>query len=129
MKTVMLFVFLLLVAACTRVAEKPVPVAVKVPVMLPCLDQIPSEPVYEIAYITREDSLCAMTDALLIERRQRMIYIEQLTALLKGCVLPEKGAQDRAPGQVNQSVLDSHGKAYPRAPPGRAQTVPADRLR
>ena len=81
---------LLCLVACGHVQERVIPVEVKTPVMVACVDQVPTEPMYETAYVTADDDLCQLTDALLIERRQRMIYIDTLRAALAGCVLPDR---------------------------------------
>ena len=80
---------LLCLVACGHVQERVIPVEVKTPVMVACVDQVPAEPMYETAYVTADDDLCQLTDALLIERRQRMIYIDTLRATLAGCVVPD----------------------------------------
>ena len=58
--------------------------------LVACVDEVPAEPMYETAFVTADDDLCQLTDALLIERRQRMIYIDTLRAALAGCVLPDR---------------------------------------
>lgn len=81
-----------LLAACSPVKVVEVPVEVKVPVMRPCVMGMPTEPVYETTHLQANDSVCAMVDALLIERHQRMAYIKLLQARLTGCMKPDNAA-------------------------------------
>lgn len=87
MRNAWLMLVVALTAGCAGTV-KTVPAIVEVPVHQACVTALPPAPDYETQYLPADADLCAIADALLIERRQRMIYTEQLTAALAGC-MPE----------------------------------------
>lgn len=84
MRVWMLLCCALLLTACATEPRLP-PVLVEVPVSVPCIHQVPRAPAYETDHLQADASLCEITDALMIERQQRMIYIKQLKASIAGC--------------------------------------------
>lgn len=90
MRYLLLLICIALVAACAGTPEAPPPVVVKVAVREACIDSLPPEPNYETNHLERDDSLCVIADALLVERVQRMIYIKQLQAAIAGCMSEAK---------------------------------------
>lgn len=84
MRPLMVLIIGSALSACVSQTEKPV--IVEVPVREACIDEMPSVPDWETKHLRADDSLCAITDALLIERQQHMIYIKQLKAAMAGCM-------------------------------------------
>lgn len=72
--------------ACTTCPAVPEPTIVKVPVTVPCIKQIPSKPVFAVSLIKPMDDLATITDAYMVDRHQRIIYITQLEAATAGCL-------------------------------------------
>lgn len=88
-------VFALLITACTHVEKIPVqvPVEVKVPVMVACIDanELPALPHFVTRDIKGTEPDCELVDALLIERLQHQQYLKELQAVLAGCIAPADG--------------------------------------
>lgn len=59
---------------------------VKVPVPVKCIREVPKAPVFEVDKLKATDSLEQITDAYMVDRHQRRIYIGQLEAAMVGCV-------------------------------------------
>lgn len=80
----MLAVFTL--CACSSFPAVPEPVIVRVPVSVPCVKALPSKPAYAVSLIKPTDDLATITDAYMVDRHQRIIYITQLEAATAGCL-------------------------------------------
>lgn len=65
---------------------KPDTQIVRVPVVVPCVESMPIKPVFEVSLLKKTDELPRVTDAYMIERRQRIAYEAGLEALVGGCV-------------------------------------------
>lgn len=78
-----LLLLLLAVTGCSKVIYKPVEVEVIVPV--PCVDTVPTKPVWETSRLNKNSSLNDAANAYMIERRQRIGYEAELEALVNSC--------------------------------------------
>ncbi len=91
MKFLMLLCVLFLVA-CTSVEKVPVsvPVETKVPVIIPCIEhsEIPVPPNFATNLVQGHETDCELVNIVLTERAQQKKYIEELKAVLAGCVKP-----------------------------------------
>jgi ABC-type uncharacterized transport system auxiliary subunit len=72
--------------ACSSLPPKIETVYLKVPVPVKCIKEIPKAPVFEVDKLKPADSLELITDAYMVDRHQRIIYIGQLQAVMAGCV-------------------------------------------
>lgn len=72
--------------ACSSVPPRTETVHVNVPVPVKCVKEIPKAPVFEVDKLKTTDSLEQITDAYMVDRHQRRIYIGQLQAVMVGCV-------------------------------------------
>jgi ABC-type uncharacterized transport system auxiliary subunit len=72
--------------ACTSAPPRVEIVRVKVPVPVKCVKEMPKAPVFEVDKLKPSDSLEVITDAYMVDRHQRRIYIGQLQAAMVGCV-------------------------------------------
>ncbi|HWV16503.1 MAG TPA: hypothetical protein VN030_13805 [Cellvibrio sp.] len=72
--------------ACAALPKVQEPVIVKVPVYVPCINQLPNKPVFAVSLIKQTDDLATITDAYMVERHQRIIYEAQLEAATAGCL-------------------------------------------
>lgn len=59
---------------------------VRVPVVEPCIEQIPDQPEYATESVSEGDDIDAVVDAYLIERQQMRQYNDELRAEMAGCV-------------------------------------------
>lgn len=75
---------LLLLAGCAAQPLQP-PLEVQVPVIVPCLGEIPKRPAWEFDRTPKAADLYQKVDALLIEREQRKGYEAGLEAAMAGC--------------------------------------------
>lgn len=72
--------------ACTTRPSKPEIDIVRVPVVVPCIETMPVKPVFEVSLLKPTDPLPVVTDAYMIDRRQRIGYEAELEGLLIGCL-------------------------------------------
>lgn len=72
--------------ACSSLPPKVETVYVNVPVPVKCVKEIPKAPVFEVDKLKPSDSAEVITDAYMVNRHQRRIYIGQLQAVMAGCV-------------------------------------------
>lgn len=72
--------------ACSSVPPRIETVYVKVPVPVKCVKEIPKGPVFEVDKLKPTDTLEQITDAYMVDRHQRIIFIGQLQAAMAGCV-------------------------------------------
>lgn len=72
--------------ACSSVPPRIETKIVKVPVPVKCVREIPKAPVFEVDKLKPADTLEQITDAYMVDRHQRRIYIGQLQAVMSGCV-------------------------------------------
>lgn len=75
---------LILLAGCASEPMRQV-IEVKVPVTIPCLGEVPTEPLWYFDTVKLEADLFAKVDGLLIEREQRIKFEAELTAAIAGC--------------------------------------------
>ena len=80
-----LLAFCLLQAGCSLLPAKPEPIAVNIPVPVPCVTELPAAPT-----LPSDDEYRAMDEyrfvtSLWLERRLRQNYQGELEAILKGC--------------------------------------------
>lgn len=73
-------------SACSSVPSRIETVYVKVPVPVKCVKEIPKAPVFEVDKTKSTDTLEQITDAYMVDRHQRKIYIGQLQAAMAGCI-------------------------------------------
>lgn len=85
---VSMLVLFTLCACSSRPTQPYVPVTqiVRVPVVVPCISELPVKPKFAVSEITEAYDLAAITDAYMVERHQRIIYEAQLLAASAGCV-------------------------------------------
>jgi len=72
--------------ACSSVPPRIETKIVNVPVPVKCVKEIPKAPVFEVDKLKPTDSLEVITDAYMVDRHQRIIFIGQLQAAMAGCV-------------------------------------------
>lgn len=82
----LLALVLFTVCACSSVPPKVETVEVKVLVPVKCIKEMPKAPVFEVDKLKPTDSAEVITDAYMVDRHQRRIYIGQLQAVMAGCV-------------------------------------------
>lgn len=75
---------LIMLAGCASEPMRQV-VEVKVPVIVPCLGEVPTVPVWKFDTIKTDADLFVKVDGLLIEREQRIKYEALLSAAMAGC--------------------------------------------
>lgn len=85
-KVVALTLALFTLCACSSVPPRIETVYVKVPVPVKCVKEIPKAPVFEVDKLKPADTLEQITDAYMVDRHQRIIFIGQLQAAMAGCV-------------------------------------------
>lgn len=71
--------------ACSSAPPRIETKIVKVPVPVKCVKEIPKAPVFEVDKLKPTDTLEQITDAYMVDRHQRRIYIGQLQAVMSGC--------------------------------------------
>lgn len=72
--------------ACSSHPPKVETVYVNIPVPVKCVNEVPKAPVFEVDKLKPTDTLEQITDAYMVDRHQRRIYIGQLQAVMVGCV-------------------------------------------
>jgi ABC-type uncharacterized transport system auxiliary subunit len=85
-KASVLTLVLFTLCACSSVPPRIETKYVKVPVPVKCVKEIPKGPAFEVDKLKPTDTLEQITDAYMVDRRQRKIYIGQLQAAMAGCV-------------------------------------------
>lgn len=89
----------LVLCACASVEKEPVtvPVEVKVPVTIPCIEphEVPIPPNFATLQIQGHETDCELVNILLTDWVQRKTYIEQLQGVLAGCVKPAGSYPDK----------------------------------
>jgi hypothetical protein len=76
---------LLLLPACAAPETVFKPVAVDIPVAMPCRAKPPQKPVSPLAHLSKPASLFDETKAVLVELDVRKAYEDRLEAALKSC--------------------------------------------
>jgi hypothetical protein len=74
--------------ACSSASPKVETVYVKLPIPVPCVnkERMPNKPLFAVDQVRGDESLDEITDAYMVDRHQRRIYIKQLESLLAGCI-------------------------------------------
>ena len=92
---------LLLLSACAT-REKIVDryVYVDRPVPVPCDVTIPSAPKFAVDMVKKGDSLAYISDAYMIDRRQRIGYEKQLESALTACLARSDKGSESVPGKA-----------------------------
>lgn len=83
----LLIALVVLVTGCTQTRTEYVyrPVQVKVPVAVPCVDDVEAAPPYATGGLVAGATDAEVVRALLLERNQRAAVEGRLRALLEGC--------------------------------------------
>ncbi len=86
----MVCLVLFALCACSSAPAKVETVYVNVPVPVPCVkkENVPHKPLFAVDQVRGDESLPEITDAYMVDRHQRRIYITQLEAVLSGCITP-----------------------------------------
>ncbi|MBW3498889.1 hypothetical protein [Janthinobacterium sp. NKUCC08_JDC] len=83
--------FVLPLASCASVP--PAPIRVEVPVMVPCISQLPQRPAYEFDKLPSAATDGAIILALARDWPRGRKYEVELEAVIAGCILPDEKAE------------------------------------